>query len=263
LKSILKITSFSSISMIVTTVIGVVAFIWPFLLNSKSVFASNSENASLLLLLIVPLVLMVALADVMQGGANSRTLAILGVFTAVVAAVRPLGGQVAGLEPVWAIIIIGGRALGPNFGFVLGSIGILGSAIITGGVGPWLPFQMLVAAWVGAGAGLLPKLKGNKEIVLLASYGFIVGFVAGMLMNLWFWPFANGLLPEISFVPGISFSEQITRWIRFSLLTSMGYDIPRGILTSVLISLLAKPLLKAIRRMTKKATFEQPVIFTS
>jgi len=137
------------------------------------------------------------------------------------------------------------------------------TAIITGGVGPWLPFQMLVAAWVGAGAGLLPKLKGNKEIVLLASYGFIVGFVAGMLMNLWFWPFANGLLPEISFVPGISFSEQITRWIRFSLLTSMGYDIPRGILTTVLISLLAKPLLKAIRRMTKKATFEQPVIFTS
>ena len=249
--------------MIVTSMIGLIAFLWPFLLQNDSVFSNNSDNAAILLLLIVPLVLMVALADVMQGGIDSRSLAILGVLTAVVAAVRPLGGSVAGLEPVWAIIIIGGRALGASFGFVLGAIGILGSAVLTGGIGPWLPFQMLVAAWVGAGAGLLPKLTGKKEVILLVTYGFVVGFAAGLLLNLWFWPFANGLLPEVSFEPGIAISEQLTRWVRFSLLTSFGYDLPRGILTATLLFFLAHPLLKAMRRMTKKANFSKPVVFTA
>jgi energy-coupling factor transport system substrate-specific component len=258
---LIKLNSLTTISMGVTTLIGLIAFLWPFLLQKDSVFSTNSNNASILILIIVPLVLMVALADVMQGGIDSRSLAILGVLTAVVAAIRPLGAGVAGLEPVWAIIIIGGRALGASFGFVLGAIGILGSAILTGGMGPWLPFQMLVAAWVGAGAGLLPKLTGKKELLLISAYGFVVGFLAGLLLNLWFWPFANGLLPEISFEPGLAITEQLSRWIRFSLLTSFGYDLPRGILTAILLFFLANPLLKALRRMTKRANFSNAVVF--
>jgi energy-coupling factor transport system substrate-specific component len=260
---LIKFNSLTTVSIGVTTLIGLIAFLWPFFLQKESMFGNNSDNASILILIIVPLVLMVALADVMQGGIDSRSLAILGVLTAVVAAVRPLGAGVAGLEPVWAIIIIGGRALGASFGFVLGAIGILGSAVLTGGIGPWLPFQMLVAAWVGAGAGLLPKLTGKKEILLISAYGFIVGFFAGLLLNLWFWPFANGLLPEISFEPGLAITEQLSRWIRFSLLTSFGYDLPRGILTATLLFFLANPLLKAMRRMTKKANFSKPVVFTA
>jgi len=250
----------TKISLLLTSTIGIFAFFWPFMMQKNSVLSNNSDNAGFLLLILVPLVLFVALADVLQGGIDARSLAILGVLTAVVAAVRPLGGQVAGLEPVWSIIIIGGRALGPSFGFVLGSIGILGSAVLTGAIGPWLPFQMIVAAWVGAIAGLLPKFKGNKEIVMLVIYGFFVGFFAGLLLNLWFWPFANGLIPEISFQPGIGFSDQFMRWIRFSFLTSFGFDLPRGILTATLLSFLAKPLLKAMRRMTKKANFNKPVV---
>jgi len=260
---LIRVNSLTTISMVVTTLIGLMAFLWPFLIQNDSAFGNNSDNASILLLLIVPLVLMVALADVMQGGIDSRSLAILGVLSAVVAAVRPLGGHVAGLEPVWAIIIIGGRALGASFGFVLGAIGILGSAILTGGIGPWLPFQMLVAAWVGAGAGLLPKLTGKKEIILIVCYGFLVGFIAGLLLNLWFWPFANGLLPEISFQPGLAITEQLTRWVRFTLLTSLGYDLPRGIVTATLLFFLANPLLKAMRRMTKKANFSKPVVLNA
>ena len=111
--------------------------------------------------------------------------------------------------------------------------------------------------------GLLPKLTGKKEILLLTTYGLVVGFAAGLLLNLWFWPFANGLLPEVSFEPGIAITEQLTRWVRFSLLTSFGYDLPRGILTATLLFFLANPLLKAMRRMTKKANFSKPVVFTA
>ncbi len=98
-------------SLLITSLIGLFAFFWPFLMQKNSFLSSNSNNAGFLLLILVPLVIFVALADVLQGGIDSRSLAILGVLTAVVAAIRPIGGQVAGLEPVWAIIIIGGRAL--------------------------------------------------------------------------------------------------------------------------------------------------------
>ena len=36
---------------------------------------------------------------------------------------------------------------------------------------PWLPFRMLAAAWVGAGAGALPSGLGRLEVPLLAVYG--------------------------------------------------------------------------------------------
>ena len=35
---------------------------------------------------------------------------------------------------------------GPALGFLLGSTALLTSALLTGGVGPWLPFQMLAAS---------------------------------------------------------------------------------------------------------------------
>ena len=37
------------------------------------------------------------------------------------------------------------------------------SALLTGGVGPWLPFQMLCAAWVGFFAGCLPPARGRAR----------------------------------------------------------------------------------------------------
>ena len=59
---------------------------------------------------------------------------------------------------------------GPGFGFVLGCTSLFASALMTAGVGPWLPFQMLVLGWVGMGAGLLPRrVTGRREIAMLAG----------------------------------------------------------------------------------------------
>ena len=60
------------------------------------------------------------------------------------------------MELVFFLLILAGRVFGPGFGFVLGCTSLFASALMTAGVGPWLPFQMLVSAWVGMGAGLLP-----------------------------------------------------------------------------------------------------------
>ncbi len=40
----------------------------------------------------------------------------------------------------------------------MGVYTIVVSALITGGVGPWLPYQMLVTGWVGMSAGGLRLL---------------------------------------------------------------------------------------------------------
>ncbi len=61
-----------------------------------------------------------------------------------------------GIETVFFTLVIAGRVFGPGFGFALGCTTLFASALITGGVGPWMPYQMFGCAWVGLFAGLLP-----------------------------------------------------------------------------------------------------------
>lgn len=248
------------------TVVGIMAFGWPFLAEPGSTAVAHSADAPWVFAAVVPLVLLVVLAQVADGGMDAKAIAILGVLAAVICILRPLGAGTAGLEPIWFIIILGGRALGPGFGFALGSLSLAASALITGGVGPWLPFQMLAAAWVGLGAGLLPALRGRAEIGMLAAYGMVASMAYGLVMNLWFWPFLGGLegtaySPEILFDPGAPVSENLARWLAFSLVTSLGWDIPRGILTAVLIIIAGRPVLTALERASRRANFAPAVTF--
>ncbi len=68
-----------------------------------------------------------------------------------------LPGFVAGFSAMFLPVLIAGNAFGPGFGFVLGAAGTFASALFVGGVGPWLPFQMVAVGWVGMGAGLVPR----------------------------------------------------------------------------------------------------------
>ena len=49
---LIKVNSLTTISMILTTLIGLIAFLWPFLLQQESTFSNNSDNAAILILLI-------------------------------------------------------------------------------------------------------------------------------------------------------------------------------------------------------------------
>ena len=77
-------------------------------------------------------------------------LAILGVLSAVNAILRGVSAGTGGVELVFFLLILAGRVFGPGFGFVLGCTSLFASALMTAGVGPWLPFQMLCppgSAW--------------------------------------------------------------------------------------------------------------------
>ena len=138
--------------------VGLLAFAWPLFVDPGT-WLAESPDGPWLFALLVPLLLAVVVAEVSDGGIDAKTVAMLGVLTAVAAALRPLSGGVTGFQPMFVVLIVGGRVFGPGFGFLLGATSMLASALITGGVGPWLPFQMIAAAWVGLGAGLLPRLS--------------------------------------------------------------------------------------------------------
>lgn len=245
------------------TVIGLVSFLWPLIAAPESTAVAHATDAPLIFAVVIPVLLVVVLAQVGEGGMDAKAVAMLGVLSAVISALRPLGGGTAGLEPIWVVLILGARALGPGFGFALGAISLFASALLTGGVGPWLPFQMMAAAWVGLGAGLLPRRwTGRRELLLLSAYAAVACIAYGFVMNLWFWPFLATLPEQLAFTAGADVSDNLLAWLRFCLVTSLGYDLPRAALTVVLIWVAGRPVLIALRRMARRAAFEAPVEFS-
>ena len=158
----------------------------------------------------------------------------------------------AGLEPLFFLLVLAGRVYGPGFGFALGGLTILVSGIATGGVGPWLPFQMLAAGWVGTGAGLLPAGGGWAERWMLATYTAVACLLYGTVMNLWFWPFGAGGATSISYVAGAGLMTNLRHFVAFDLATSLGFDVPRSVLNAALVLLVGAPVLVALRRAASR-----------
>ncbi|MFM9369778.1 ECF transporter S component [Streptomyces sp. Da 82-17] len=244
--------------------IGVAAFGWPLLADGASGVTAHAQDAPWLFAALLPLLVGVVAATITESGLGAKSVAMLGVLAAVGAALRPLGAGTAGLEPMFFLMVLAGRVLGPGFGFVLGSVTMFASALLTGGVGPWLPFQMLTMGWVSMGAGLLPgSVRGRAELALLAAYGALASFGYGLVMNLYGWTIVPGLASGISFHPGDPLHENLVRYLAYCMATSLGWDLGRAVMTVALTLTVGSTVLKALRRATRRAAFEAPVTFTA
>ncbi len=251
----------SAFAVALVSVAGLLAFAWPLLVGTSSALAQGN-SALLVFVVVLPLLLAVVLAEVSEGGLDVKAIAMLGVLSAVGAALRPLGAGTAGLETVFFLLVLGGRVFGPGFGFVLGATTLFGSALITGGVGYWLPYQMIGAAWVGLGAGLLPtRIRGRAEVAMLCAYGAFAGLAYGILLNLSFWPFGIDGAPGISFVPDAPVLTNLRHFLVFSATTSLGWDLGRAVTNAVLVALTGPAVLGALRRAARKAAFDAPATF--
>jgi energy-coupling factor transport system substrate-specific component len=244
---------------------GLMMLVWPLLVQVDP--TSQRVDPPFLFLALLPVIVAVVLVEVSEGGLDARVLAILGVLSAVVAVLRGLSAGTAGVELVFFLIILAGRVFGPGFGFVLGCTSLFASALMTAGVGPWLPFQMLVSAWVGMGAGLLPRrVRGRWEIALLVVYGAFASYMFGLLMNLSGWPFVLGAqVPghegSLAFVPGAPLLENLQTFVVYTLITSTGsFDTGRAITTGVAIVLLGPAVLTTLRRASRRATVVGTVV---
>jgi len=248
----------SAVVLAVASLAGLMMLAWPLLVRVPD---HARVDPPFLFLGLLPVVIVVVLAEVGEGGLDPRVLAVLGVLSAVNALLRGLSAGVAGVELVFFLLILAGRVFGPGFGFVLGCTSLFASALMTAGVGPWLPFQMLVSAWVGMGAGLLPRrVTGRAEIAMLVVYGIVAAYAFGLLMNLSTWPFALGVdVPghegSLAFVPGDPVWENLQRFAVYTLLTSTGsWDTGRAITNSVAIVVLGPAVLTTLRRAARRAT---------
>lgn len=252
----------AAVAVALASLIGLLGFAWPLLVQPDAPLARVGDP-TLLFAALLPLLVAVVLAELADGGMDARTVAMLGVLSAAGAALRPLGTGVAGFEPVFFLLVLAGRAFGPGFGFSLGATTLFASALLTGGVGPWLPFQMLGAAWVAAGAGLLPRRPaGRAELVMLGAYGVVAGLAYGLVLNLTVWPFLLGDGGSaVAFVAGDAVVDNLRRFVTFTALTSLGFDVPRAVVTGTLVVVTGRPVLRALRRAGRRAAFDAPVRF--
>jgi energy-coupling factor transport system substrate-specific component len=247
----------------VASLAGLAMFCWPLVVDPASAL-SRPTLAPLIFAVLLPLLVAVVLAELTEGGLDAKALALLGVLSAIGAALRPLGAGTAGIETVFFLLVLAGRVFGPGFGFVLGCTTLFASALLTGGVGPWLPFQMLAAAWVGLVAGCLPlpRLRGRGEVALLALYGAASAYLYGALMNLAFWPFTLGGATQLSYVAGAAVTENLHRFLVYTVSTSaVGWDTGRALTNLVAIALVGPAALGALRRASRRAAFAAPVGF--
>jgi len=235
------------------SLLAAAAFAWP--LFVAAVPADAQAAVPIVAFALVP-ALIVALALTLDSEMyTAKTVALLGVLSAVGAAVRIAGTGVGGVEAVFVLLILAGRAYGARFGFLLGLLTIAVSSLLWGGFGPWTPFQMFACGWVGAGAGLLPRgqraarLPARLEIAALAVYGIVASYLFGLVMNLWFWPFAVGAGTGISYAADAEPGQNLASFALYSLVTStLTWDTVRAITTTVGIVLVGPAVLAALRR---------------
>ena len=240
----------------VTTIGGLAAFLYPFAiptLGSLGVAATRarSTEAPLILAAVTALCLLALLAELSSSPSASKMAALLGVLVAVDATLR-LVPTLLGASPIFLLILLVGSVYGPAIGFVMGALTLLVSAMLTGGLGPWLPFQMLGAGWIGMTAGWLPRpIDRRQRLLLLAAFGAGWGFLYGALLNLYAWPYtAPGLAAEIGLYwsPALSLGETLAHYTRFYLVTSLGHDLFRAVANALLVAILGGPILTVLER---------------
>ncbi len=238
----------------IASLVAAAAFSWP--LFASAVPADARGAVPFVALALVP-ALAVGLALTLDREMyTAKTVALLGVLSAVGAAIRIAGTGVGGVEAVFIVLVLAGRAYGARFGFLLGMLTIAMSSVLWGGFGPWTPFQMFACGWVGAGAGLLPRFavassrtSARVEIAALIGYGIAASYGFGLVMNLWYWPFAVGMGTDISYSPGAPLGQNLASFGLYSLVTStLTWDTVRAITTAVGIAVVGRAALAALRR---------------
>ena len=242
------------IGFIVANVLGVVAIAWPLVLGvgGASESEAHSADAPVIIALLVPLLILVAIEAAKGERGDARLIALLGTLVAVNAFLRiPKGPTGEGL--MFILPILAGWFIGGRFAFLLGAFSIAVSAVMTGGIGPWMPFQMFALGWVGAGAGLArTATRGRLPVLTLGAYAYVSSVAYGFVMSLWFWPFLGEDGP-LFYTEGLGFVEALVRYTRYYAVTSLPWDTGRALLANVpLVVILARPVGRLFQRVRER-----------
>ncbi len=232
-------------------IVGTAAFSWPFWIDTKG-NAGHSADAWIWAALVSALAVGAVALELKRASMTAAGIAILGVLASMTGLLRivdlPGGGS-----GMFFLLILAAAALGPRCGVLLAFAAMAAGGVITGGVGPWLPFQMLALAVVGAFAGLLGNLTSHlrprAETMVLGFYGFIAAFAYGLVINLWDWPLRESSGSDIAFNSSLGFADTVGTYWRFYTATSLAWDGAGAIANSIIIVSVGTPVLLALRRV--------------
>jgi energy-coupling factor transport system substrate-specific component len=256
----------SAVIYILATLMGVFAYLYPLLETPGRFLGTNSRSNDLPLMMafLLALCILVLIYEIQEIRLSTKIVALLGVLIAINATLRfielalPVFG---GFSPVFFLIIITGYIFGGRVGFLMGALTILVSALITGGIGPWLPNQMFTAGWVGMSAAFINRLtvkfhleNRHAEIWMLVGFGAFWGFMYGAITNLWFWPFLAGPGNQ-AYVAGSGLVASFKYYGIYYLATSLLWDTGRAIGNILLVLFFGTATLKVLRRFQSRFHF--------
>jgi energy-coupling factor transport system substrate-specific component len=235
------------VKLVVASLAGLALFLWPFA-------GLGLPPATPAIAVAVGTLLALGLVEFGARGLDARLLALLAALAAIDAALRSaLVSGIGGFSPIFFLVLCAGYVFGPSYGFLCGAAALLVSAVATGGLGSWIPYQMFATGWVGAGAGVAGRL--GRGVWPLAVVGILAGFGFGALLDIWDWTYFRGS-PDLGWTPGLAAGETLLRFARFYLATSLAYDAFRAAGNAVLVLLVGTPVLAALERLHARFTLE-------
>jgi energy-coupling factor transport system substrate-specific component len=198
--------------------------------------------------------ILIAILGEAQTGLTAHTIAMLGTLIGLNTVLRlietviPLPG---GFSPVFLLIVLVGFTFGARLGFLFGALTMFVSGPLTaGGLGPWTPYQMLAAGWIGMGAAWLPRNKIG--LPALIAYSTLWGWVYGFLTSMYFWPYTLSA-PDVGWQAGLGWAETLRRYGRYYLVSSALWDSARAIGNFLLMLILGPSLIKVFERFRRRA----------
>jgi energy-coupling factor transport system substrate-specific component len=236
------------------SVAGLALFLWPFA-------ASDSPPAAAAVALSIGVVAVLAFVEASTRKLDARRFALLAAIAAIDAALRlVLVTGLGGFSPIFFLILAAGYVYGPSYGFLAGSVALLASAVATGGIGPWLPYEMVGCGFVGLLAGVAGLRRTGavswKDVAILACVGAITGFAYGALLDVWDWTTFYRGTPGFGWQPGLTFTGAIARFGRFYVATSLVYDSVRAAGNAIAVTVLGAPVLAGLIRMRSRFSVE-------
>jgi energy-coupling factor transport system substrate-specific component len=249
-------------SIAAVSIAGIVLFIWPFL-----GLGLPPEVPALAITLGA-----VASLGLMEAGTrrlDSGRLALLAALAAIDAALRlALVNGVGGFSPIFFLVLCAGYEFGASYGFLVGAFSLLVSGLVTGGIGPWLPYETFAVGWVGASAGVAGSLvrrfgprrrtwlPDRLDLAVLIVVAMVTGFAYGALTDIWGWVAFYRGVENIGWIPGLSAAGTLAQFGRYYAVTSLVWDAFRAVGDSVAIVVLGTPVLMALGRLRARLGYE-------
>jgi energy-coupling factor transport system substrate-specific component len=217
--------------------------------------AAHAAAAPLLTSLLIIITLVVLLVELQGQTVSAKVIAALGVLVAITAVLRILEvvfPAIGGFSPVFRADHPRRLRLRLSLRFSPRHAGNARLGVDHRRRRPLAALPNVHRRLAGNERRLAPQTgQPTLELAMLTGFGVIWGFLFGLIMNLYFWPFLAGADPT-NWQPGLGFNAGFSRYLAFYATTSFVWDIGRAVGNGVLL-LIPEP-----SRRARPAPFPRP-----